>query len=53
MKGQPSDVAAVIRTQEWIDRTEPGTPERQAAVDQMLALQRIFTKRNRAERLGR
>jgi len=50
VKGLPSDVAAVMRTQDAIDTSTAGSPERQAAVEQMKALQRIFAKRNRAAR---
>ncbi len=52
-KGQSSDVAAAARAQEAIDMSEPFTPERQAAVAYMKTLQRIFAKRNRADRLAR
>ena len=53
MKGQSSDVAAATMAQEWIDNSQPGTPDRQAAVEHMKALQRIFARRNRADRLAR
>lgn len=53
MRGQPSDVAAAIRVQEAIDNSQAGTPQRQAAVQEMKTLQRIFAKRNRADRFAR
>jgi len=48
-----SEMAAVMRTQEWIDRSIAGTPDRNAAVEQMKALQRVFAKRNAADRADR
>lgn len=45
-----SEMAAVMRTQGSIDRSIAGTPERQTAVEQMKALQRVFAKRNAADR---
>ena len=53
MSGQSSEAAAAQRAQAAIDNSAPGTPQRQAAVEQFQALQRIFARRNRAERLAR
>ena len=53
MKGQSSEMAAVMRAQDAIDNSPEGSPQRQAAVEQMQALQRIFAKRNRADHLAR
>ena len=53
MKGQSSEMAAVMRAQDAIDNSSAGSPQRQAAVEQMQALQRIFAKRNRADHLAR
>ena len=53
MKGQSSEMAAAMRAQDAIDNSPEGSPQRRAAVEQMQALQRIFAKRNRADRLPR
>jgi len=52
MKGQSSEIAAAMRAQDAIDTSKAGTPQRQVAVEHMQALQRIFAKRNRADRLA-